>query len=147
MNNNLEALRENNFLTKKKLAAQLGVSDSIYARWEKGKDIIPTKRLWEIANYYHINTDYILGLTTIKKEVLSNHEIDRKLISKRAKEIRQDTGMSLKEFTKLLNTSPSTWNAYETGKVIILGAFLYEICKEYNISSDYLLGRSNIKYR
>ena len=55
--------------------------------------------------------------------------------------------MSLKEFTKLLNTSPSTWNAYETGKVIILGAFLYEICKEYNISSDYLLGRSNIKHR
>ena len=88
MNNNLETLRENNFLTKKKLAAQLGVSDSIYARWEKGKDIIPTKRLWEIANYYHINTDYILGLTTVKKEVLSNHEIDRKLIAKQGNQTR-----------------------------------------------------------
>ena len=55
--------------------------------------------------------------------------------------------MSLSEFTKLLNTSPSTWNAYENGKVIILGAFLYEVCKEYKVSADYLLGRSNIKYR
>ena len=147
MNNKLEELRENKFLTKKTLAKELGVSDSIYSRWEKGKDILPTRRLYEIANYYGINTDYILGLSSVKKEVNSTKEINKELVAKRAKEIRNDTKMSLSEFTKLLNTSPSTWHAYENGKVIILGAFLYEVCKKYKVSADYLLGRSNIKYR
>ena len=72
MNNKLEELRENKFLTKKELAKILGISDSIYSRWEKGKDIMPTKRLYEIANYYSINADYILGLSTSKKEIKSN---------------------------------------------------------------------------
>lgn len=67
MNNNLEKLREKNDLTKTELANKLGVSDSIYIRWEKGKDIIPTKRLYQIANYYKINIDYILGLANSKK--------------------------------------------------------------------------------
>ena len=147
MNNKLEELRESKDLTKKELAKILGVSDSIYSRWEKGKDFIPTKRLYALANYYEINTDYILGLTKEKITVKSNTDINKTLLAKRAKEIRQDTSKSLSEFTKLLNTSPSTWNAYETGKVIILGAFLYEVCLKYNISSDYLLDRSNIKYR
>ena len=71
MNNKLEELRENNFLTKKTLAKKLGVSDSIYSRWEKGKDIMPTKRLYEIANYYSINADYILGLSPMKREIQS----------------------------------------------------------------------------
>ena len=147
MNNKLEELRESKDLTKKELAKILGVSDSIYSRWEKGKDFIPTKRLYALANYYKINTDYILGLAKEKIVRKCNPNINKILLAKRAKEIRQDTKKSLNEFTKLLNTSPSTWNAYETGKVIILGAFLYEVCLEYNISSDYLLGRSNIKYR
>lgn len=147
MNNKLEELRENKFLTKKELAKILGISDSIYSRWEKGKDIMPTKRLYEIANYYSINSDYILGLSTSKREIRNNGEMNKNLMAKRVKEIRNDTNLSLKEFTKYLNTSPSTWNAYENGKVIILGAFLYEVCKKYNISADYLLGRSDIKYR
>ena len=147
MNNKLEELRESKDLTKKGLAKILGVSDSIYSRWEKGKDFIPTKRLYDIANYYEINTDYILGLTK-EKTVNKNHcQINRDILAKRAKEIRNDTKKSLSEFTKSLNTSPSTWNAYETGKVIILGAFLYEVCLKYNVSSDYMLGLSNIKYR
>lgn len=147
MNNKLEELRENKFLTKKELAKILGISDSIYSRWEKGKDIMPTKRLYEIANYYSINADYILGLSPMKREIKSNKILNKDLMAKRAREIRNDTKMPLSEFTSFLNTSPSTWNAYETGKVIILGAFLYEVCTKYNISADYLLGRSNIKYR
>ena len=30
---------------------------------------------------------------------------------------------------------------YEKGKTLILTSFLYTICKKYNISADYLLGK------
>ena len=59
--NDLENLRNELNLTKKELADILGVSNSIYARWEKNTDSIPTRRLIQIANYFNINIDYILN--------------------------------------------------------------------------------------
>ena len=39
----LEEIRKINDLTKKKFTEILGISDSIYARWENKRDAIPTK--------------------------------------------------------------------------------------------------------
>ena len=144
--NRLEKLRENCELTKKALARKLGVSDSIYVRWESGKDIIPTRRLYELSNIYKVNIDYILGLTNDKIELESNPEINLKDVSLRIREIRNDFNESLRIFSKRLNTSNSTWSAYETGKVLILCAFLIEVCKFGNYSADWILCRSNEKY-
>ncbi len=146
MNNRLEDLRELSDLSKKDLANILNVSDSIYARWENGKDFIPTKRLYQIASFYKINIDYILGLTNKKIKIISNNEINLNIVSKRTFEIRKDMNESLRDFSKRLNTSASTWHAYEKGKVLILGAFLIEVCKNYNYSADWILGRTNDKF-
>lgn len=143
----LEQLREENDFTKKKMAEILGISDSLYARWENGKEIIPTRRMYQIANYYKVNIDYLMGLTSNRTTIVSKDEINILLVSSRITEIRKDFGESLREFSKRLNTSNSTWSAYETGKVLILGAFLLEICKIENYSADWILGRSNEKYR
>lgn len=147
MNSNLEELRENKDLTKTEIAKELGVSDSIYIRWEKGKDIIPTDRLYQLANYYKINIDYILGLTNSKIYIKASNKIDLEIISKRVREIRKDYNETLAKFSRRLNTSNSTWSAYETGKVLILCAFLIEVCKFGNYSADWVLGRSEEKYR
>lgn len=146
MNNKFEELRELNNLTKKEFANILKVSDSIYARWENKKDFIPTKRLYQIANYYNVNIDYLLGLTDYKINIKSSDDIDLDIVSKRVRKIREDQKESLRKFTKKLNTSSSTWSAYETGKILILGAFLVEICKTYNYSADWILGRSKDKF-
>lgn len=145
MNNRLENLRELNDLSKKEFSSILGVSDSIYARWENGIDFIPTKRLCQIASYYKVNIDYILGLSN-KKITINSDDIDINIISNRIKEIRNDMNESLRVFALRLNTSGSTWHAYEKGKVLILGSFLYQICKSYNYSADWILGRTNEKF-
>ena len=144
--NRLEEIREMNNLTKKEIAKKLGVSDSIYARWEHEKDIIPTKRLYELANIYEINIDYLLCFTDIKLNMKSNPNINRDLVSKRTREIRNDSKDSLRTFSDKLHTSNSTWSAYETGKTLILCAFLMEICKTKNYSADWILGRSDKKF-
>ena len=146
MNNRLEEIREEYELTKRQLATILGVSDSIYSRWEHGKDIIPTIRIYQLANYYKINIDYLLGLSNHKKTIISPPLPNLQIISKRTREIRADYHESLRVFSQRLNTSNSTWSAYENGKVLILCAFLIEVCQEGNISADWLLGRTNEKY-
>ena len=145
-NNRFEELREQNELTKRSLANKLGVSESIYSRWENGKDIIPTRRLYQLANFYKVNLDYLLGFTSKKISIESSDKIDMNIVPKRMIEIRKDYNETLRQFTDRLNTSNSTWSAYETGKTLILCAFLIEICKIGNYSADWILGRSNNKY-
>ena len=90
--------------------------------------------------------DYILKLTDKKINITSNENININVVSSHLLEIRKDFNETLREFSKRFNTSNSTWSAYETGKVLILGAFLFEICKLGNYSIDWILGRSNTKY-
>ena len=142
--NHLENLRNELNLTKKELADILGVSNSIYARWEKNTDSIPTRRLIQIANYFNINIDYILNLTNNKIAIKSNN-INYDLIAKRTRELRTDLNMTLRDIAAFLNTTSSTWSAYETGKTVILSSFLTQICKKHKYSADWILGRSNNK--
>ncbi len=143
----LKEIREEKELTKKELAHILNVSDSIYARWENAKDTIPTRRIYQLANYYQINIDYLLGLSNEKLHMISSDNIDMELVSSRNKEVRKDYQETLRVFTKRLNTSSSTWSAYETGKILILGTFLIEVCRVGNYSIDWMLGRSENKFR
>ncbi len=142
----LEDLREEKNFNKKQFAEKLNVSTSIYTRWENGKDIIPTRRMYQIANYYKVNIDYLLGFSSKRISLCTDDEIDINLVAERVSEIRNDFGETLREFSSRLNTSNSTWCAYEQGKVLILGAFVLELCKIGNYSIDWILGRSDKKY-
>lgn len=143
----LEQLREENDLTKKQVAEILEVSDSVYVRWENEKEIIPTRRIYQLANYYKVNIDYLMGLSSERIIMCTDEKINISLVAKRVSEIRTDFKETLREFAERLNTSNSTWSAYETGKVLILSAFLLEVCKINNYSIDWILGRTNIKFR
>lgn len=143
----LEELREEFSLTKRELSKKLNISETTYSKWENNKEIMPTKRIYELAEFYNINIDYLIGFSNNRIKIKTNSILDKNLISKRCLEIRKDYNESLILFVKRLNTSASTWNAYELGKTLILSAFLIEICKKSNYSADWILGRSNIKYR
>lgn len=59
-------LREDNDLLQKQLAEYLHCSQVAYSRYELGTRDIPTQVLIELAIYYNISVDYILGLTDEK---------------------------------------------------------------------------------
>ena len=65
------------------------------------------------------------------------------ILSKRLKDFRKENKITQKKLAQELNTSQSTIADYERGKNMIPTPFLYTICKKYNISADYLLGRIN----
>ena len=89
--------------------------------------------------------DYVLGLSNTRHYDVINTDINKSLIGKRLREFRIENNITQTELAKLLNTTHSTISAYESGKTTILTAFAYEICKKYNISMDYLCGRTNAK--
>lgn len=60
-------IREDNDLTQQQIAEILGTSQTMYARYERGANELPVRHLIRLAEYYHVPTDYLLGLTDEKK--------------------------------------------------------------------------------
>ena len=56
-------LREDYDLTQKEVASLLGTSQTMYARYERGANEMPIRHLIQLAKYYNVTTDYLLGLT------------------------------------------------------------------------------------
>ena len=56
-------LREDHDLTQREVAAQLGMSQPQYFRYEQGYRDLPTDILVALAKLYDTSADYILGLT------------------------------------------------------------------------------------
>ena len=56
-------LREDHDLTQAQMAKILNCSQQVYSNYELGQRDIPTDILIRLAQFYHVSTDYILGLT------------------------------------------------------------------------------------
>jgi len=139
----LVEIRTKNNTDAKKIAEILGVSIVTYNRYEKGDATIPLKHLNTFCNYYKMSIDYIFELTTTNCVVNYNKEIDRQVMASRIKEFRKEnelTQITLAQFLKIAN---GTIAEYELGNNIIATNYLYQICKEYRVSADYILGRIN----
>lgn len=58
----IRLLREQNNITQSALARELGVTRSAVNAWEMGISVPSTFLIVEIANFFHISTDYLLGI-------------------------------------------------------------------------------------
>ena len=63
----------------------------------------------------------------------------------RLKQLRTDKGLKQGDFGKLLNISASTISGYETGAYMPTLDFLMDVSIMFDISIDYLTGRSDGK--
>lgn len=61
----LKDLREDQDLLQKDIAGLLGISQTVYSRYERGAVTIPVAHLIKLADFYHTSTDYILGRTWV----------------------------------------------------------------------------------
>ena len=110
----------------------------------KGTKIIPLKHLNNLCNYYKTSMDYVLGLSNERtnSNIKEIKELNKKEIGSRIKELRENKKLTLRDLASELNTTSSTISAYETGKTLVLTAFAYQICIKYDVSLDWLCGKT-----
>lgn len=128
--------------TQKQLADYLNVSRSTYAGWENGIDLIPLLKLNEFCNYYKISLDYICGLSNQKKIDLINDKIDKFVLGKNLKEIRLKNNNTQKQIAKIIKVDQSNYSKYESGKALIQTYSIIEFAKYYNVSIDWICGKT-----
>lgn len=145
--NKLKELREEQSLSQKRVAEIIGIERSSYNQFEQQYDIIPINRLNQLANYFNTSIDFILDLTNTRNYKNSTKEININISKLRLKEFRKENKLTQEKLAQFLQASQSTIAYFERGRNLISTPFLYAICKKYNISSDYLLGKiDNPKY-
>ena len=59
----LRDLREDHDKSQKAIAEYLNMHRSVYRRYESGERETPAWVLDKLADYYHVSTDYLLGLS------------------------------------------------------------------------------------
>ncbi len=137
----LKELRERIGLNFVEMGNILNISDSLYSRYEKEKQSIPLKHLNTLCNYFNVSIDYIFDFTNTKQYNNSKNEIDLILSGERLKMFRKSQKYTQEKLAILLNVARTIISKYEKGEFIIATHSLYTICKNYNISADYLLGK------
>lgn len=59
------------------------------------------------------------------------------------KRFRQERGLTQQQVANALNMYKSAYQRYEQGKVVPAATVIINLADTYNVSTDYLLGRSN----
>lgn len=67
-NERIREIKEDHFLTQKKVADLLNVGQRTYSDYESGKTRIPIDNIMILAKYYNVSMDYITGASNIKSE-------------------------------------------------------------------------------
>ena len=137
---NLKKTREQNNLNQSNMANILGIDRTVYNKYENGYELIPIKHLISFCNYFNIRVDEIFNFN-IQEQLPINKEFDVKIVGKRLKEWRKENKITQDKLAKTLNTNKSVICNYEKGRYLIATPFLYQICHQYGVSADYLLGR------
>lgn len=60
----IKSLREKQNKTQSELAKQLGITRSSVNAWEMGISVPSTQYIVELAQIFHVSTDYLLGVNT-----------------------------------------------------------------------------------
>lgn len=148
LSNNLKWCREELELTQEQLGNILNVSRKTISGWENVNDPIPLAKLIEFCDKFNYSLDFAMGFTRKNQSSKLTSKFSKSSISKNLKKTRQNLNLSQEEFAGNCGLSQTTYSHYETGYNLITTTNLYYICKTYNISMDYMVGRTkNQKFK
>lgn len=101
----LKASRKSKGKTQKDLAAYLGISERGYQNYEMGKREPSLEVLKQLADYFGVTTDYLLGRSDEINENISPSLINKELylLSSRLFLLRTHEGLTVKEMADKLD--------------------------------------------
>ena len=92
----IKLLREQSGKTQAELAKRLGITRSSVNAWEMGISTPSTQYLVELANLFHVSTDYLLGLSsTTAIDVSGLTESDVQIVYALVSQLRHKTNIFL----------------------------------------------------
>ncbi len=79
MESRIKQLRENMGLIQEILAAELGITQQMLSKYERDILCIKVDVLMKIAEYFNVTTDYLLGISEVKRDLQGQMKMNKTL--------------------------------------------------------------------
>ena len=79
MESRIKQLRENRGLIQEILAAELGITQQMLSKYERDVLCIKVDVLQRIAEYFNVTTDYLLGVSEVKRDLQGQMRVNKTL--------------------------------------------------------------------
>ena len=79
MENRLKLVRKACNLTQEMVSSDLGISQQTLSRCENNIETLQIDLLYKMSDYYNVSTDYLLGISNIKKNIEQVEELNKKI--------------------------------------------------------------------
>lgn len=79
MESRIKILREKRGVIQAILATELGITQQTLSKYEKDVNIIKIDVLKRLAEYFNVTTDYLLGLSDVKRDLTGQLKISETL--------------------------------------------------------------------
>ena len=134
--------REKKGLSQKYVAVMLGVSPSAISQWEKGTTYPSSENLAKLAEIYGVSIDHLMGKCNEQEEIKQPIIFD----TGRLRRLRTERMLTQKELGEELGLSESIVCLYEKGEREPSFSILCRLADFFGVTTDYLLGRSDIRW-
>lgn len=139
---NLKDLCIDKNINLKQLSKLINIQDSLLYKYEKGKSMPTLDNLTKIANFFNCTISYLVSLSdTLGKETLKNNP-DKSIFFKRYSDLVSKNNLTHYVVCKNLGISISSIRNWRLGAIPYIDT-LIKLSTYFNVSVDYLLGRSN----
>lgn len=79
MESRIKQLRENRELIQEILASELGITQQMLSKYERDVLCIKVDVLKKIAEYFNVTTDYLLGISEVKRDLQGQMKMNKTL--------------------------------------------------------------------
>ncbi len=144
-------IREDCDLKQHEVATKINISRGGYANIEAETANIKLKYFLNYCNELNCTMDYVAKLTTNNKThlIIKIDKIDKGIMAERLRIIERENNQESRDIAKLLGIDPSTYSCYKSIKVkrLMQTLMVKRLAEKFGYSMDWIIGRSNKKYR
>lgn len=79
MESRIKQLRQKRGVIQEILAAELGITQQMLSKYERDVTLIKVDILKKIAAYYNVTTDYLLGVSDVKRDIKGQMKVNETL--------------------------------------------------------------------
>lgn len=79
MESRIKQLRQKRGVIQEILAAELGITQQMLSKYERDVTLIKVNILKKIAAYFNVTTDYLLGVSDVKRDIKGQMKVNETL--------------------------------------------------------------------
>ncbi|MCM1052855.1 MAG: helix-turn-helix domain-containing protein [Ruminococcus sp.] len=129
-------------ITQNEMAKLLKISLPAYKLYETNLRVMKISELNVLSNYFNISLNTLLGLSKDFSSTTEQKAVNYKILKYNIKILRRKAKLTQASLAKEFDMSTNTISRFESETRRVDAVFLYKLAKKFNISVDFMCGKT-----